>query len=243
MNPTLSKPESKPGLEQIQLLLRLRDTESSSTLKRRLTRATNADRHAALAHLAIRHPSDPTKLVAHGTVGEGQAFDAAYTLDAAPAGAQPLVERMALSLSSVRELIEPEHTAVLVGTEHTVVPGEHPIAIIYPIRRLVHMGQDKFCDYWLNTHARFGQTLEGVRGYRQFHVDQRRSAAAAQALGLGIADFSGVAWAYQASIADIREMLSRPEVAEEALEDEKNFIDLDRSGPMGVYMLEPLTDD
>lgn len=230
-------------MEKIQLLLRLRDTKSSSTLKHRLTRTTHADRHAALACLAIRHPSDPTQQVAHGAVGEGRAFDAAYTLCITPDDDRALEEQIASPLSAIRELIDPEHTAVLVGTEHTVVPGEHPIAVIYPIRRLSHMSQNQFSDYWLNTHARFGQTLEGVRGYRQFHVDQRRSAAAARALGLGIADFSGVAWAYQASIADIREMLSRPEVAEEALEDEKNFIDLDRSGPMGVYMLEPLTAD
>ncbi|MES2301907.1 MAG: EthD domain-containing protein, partial [Pseudomonadota bacterium] len=86
-----------------------------------------------------------------------------------------------------------------------------------------------FHDYWLNRHAQIGRRLIPPFTYHQLHADAALTQRAATTSGLTPSDYDGIVEVHFPDTDALIRQLSRTEVAQEALEDEKNFIDHARS--------------
>jgi hypothetical protein len=108
------------------------------------------------------------------------------------------------------------------------------LTLVFALHRLPSLSSEQFHDYWLNKHAEVGRAVPGLQGYRQFHANQEATKAAAEAVGVALSDFEGAAEGFYRSLKDFLEIMSKPEVAADAIEDEKKFIDHSRS-VIGLY--------
>lgn len=161
-------------------------------------------------------------------------FDAAYQLRSSHAdslaaladGIQEVVEQLSAWINRTT-------SAVLVGTEIAITQGSGPIEIIMPLRRQRELSPDDFMHNWFIQHAALSDDVQGVR-YRQSHVDIDATNRLAQAVGIGLGDIDGVTEAFFLSSEEALMVMSQPQVANEAIEDEKRFIDHGRS-QFGFY--------
>jgi len=124
--------------------------------------------------------------------------------------------------------ITPFHAEVFAGTDYEIMPGDGHCALFCPLVRLAQLSAEQFSEYWLNVHADFGRRDPNSR-YRQLHASPHRTSALVAASGFGAAPFDGVAQAYFTDPDELRAKLSSPEIAMEAYEDERRFIDHARS--------------
>jgi hypothetical protein len=156
----------------------------------------------ALAHAAARSPEVPDALVrlAPGTGTAG-------LLAASDAS-------RALTFAAVR---------------HSVLPGSNRIRLFFGLRRLPALDRAAFHDYWLNRHAEIGRRRIPPYSYHQLHADAAATQAAAHATDIAPIDLDGVVEVHFPDVDAFVRQLSRKEVAEEALADERNFIDHSRS--------------
>jgi hypothetical protein len=122
-----------------------------------------------------------------------------------------------------------ERAEVFACIRHSVLPGYDTIRLFFGFQRLEHQTREACHDYWLNVHADFGRRLIPPYSYHQLHVQAEATARAAAATGLPASVLDGVAEVYFPDIPAFIAQLSRPDVASEALEDERNFIDHARS--------------
>jgi hypothetical protein len=120
-------------------------------------------------------------------------------------------------------------SVAIAGTEYVIFPGDRPVLLLYALRRLPSLTHDQFCDHWLQRHAEFARPTQAERGYRQLHADPGWSADVAVAAGVGLSDLDGVAEASYGDMDDFLAVMARPEIAADAMEDEKRFIDHSRS--------------
>ncbi|MEO0033869.1 MAG: hypothetical protein RIS94_3627, partial [Pseudomonadota bacterium] len=156
----------------------------------------------ALAHAAGRDPAVPDALVTVTSFG----------------GVAPLVA-----------LADAARSTVAAGTRHAVLPGRDAIRLFFGLRRLPTLTREGFHDYWLNHHAEIGRRLIPPYTYHQIHADAAMTDGAAAATGLAASTYDGLVEVHFPDIDAFVRQLSRPEIAAEALEDEKNFIDHSRS--------------
>jgi hypothetical protein len=122
----------------------------------------------------------------------------------------------------------PFHAEVFAGIDYEIMPGDGQCALFCPLVRVAQISAQQFNDYWLNVHADFGRRDPNSR-YRQLHASPHRTSALVAASGFGAATFDGVAQAYFTDPDELRAKLSSPEIAMEAYEDERRFIDHERS--------------
>jgi hypothetical protein len=122
---------------------------------------------------------------------------------------------------------------VLVGKEIAITRGDGPIYNIMPLRRLSALSHEAFMHHWFDRHAALGEGVEGVR-YRQNHVDYPGTEALAGRMGLFFAPMDGLTESYFDSVDAAMAILSQEDVSVGAIEDEKLFIDHDRS-QFGLY--------
>lgn len=177
----------------------------------------------------VKLPEDPFSSTAQGAGAAGLHLDG--FLEMASEVVEPTVMR-SLVMGVAARLgadVDPASSALVAGEEHTIFPGDRPVLLIYALRRLPALTHEQFCDHWLHRHAEFARPTQEHRGYRQFHADPEWSARLAGAAGVAIADIDGVAEASYADVADFQDVMSRPEVAADAMEDERRFIDHARS--------------
>jgi hypothetical protein len=118
-------------------------------------------------------------------------------------------------------------SGILAGTEYIVMPGEGPVMLFCPLRRLERLSRQEFQHYWLDVHAEFGRRPDNR--YRQFHTDDATTVIAAAAAGVPASNFDGIALAYFDDLDHLRSKLSSPEIAGDAFADEQRFIDHARS--------------
>lgn len=137
----------------------------------------------------------------------------------------PLVEGMAARLDG---LVLPETSAILVGTEHVILPGDGSVLVLIANRRLPSFTHDGFLKYWLDYHGPFARTHtppEVGLGYRQFHTDVGPTERFQHAAGFGLGDFDGAAECYYRDEAAVRQLMGLTEVVDQATVDEKGFVD------------------
>lgn len=121
-------------------------------------------------------------------------------------------------------VIDVTHTRVMGAICHEILAGVGPVRLHYGLRRLSHLDRAAFQVYWLGHHADIGRALIPPYSYYQSHADQEMTDTLAALTGWSQADFDGVATVHFPDEAACDRQLSREDVAEIALEDEKNFI-------------------
>jgi hypothetical protein len=222
-----------------QVLLVLREGVSPSALERALAaeaarlleRAPAGTREVQL----VRLEDDPTRQSAHGEEMEAApSFDAVIELSGEDLDQVALASAFEGVGPRLEDWVVPERSAAVAGTEHTFVEGSQPLRIVMGLRRLETLTSPAFHDYWLNTHGELGRKVPGSQGYRQFHADAEASARLAAAAGVAVDDFEGVAEAYFTDMDAFMAVMSRPEIVEPLLEDERRFIDHSRSA-IGLF--------
>lgn len=173
---------------------------------------------AAPGHsLALLMPADTLPALAHVGSPDPALPDAILTL---PEGCEiPAVEGYA----------DVARSRVLVARRHAILPGGNAIRLVFALRRLPRLTLAAFHDYWLNRHADIGRRLIPPYTYHQLHADPACTATAAARTGLTAADYDGIVEVHFPDVEAFVRQLSRPEVAGEALADERNFIDHARS--------------
>lgn len=140
------------------------------------------------------------------------------------------------------DLIQPEHSAAVVGVAHDILPGSAPIQMAIGARRLPSFTHQGYIDYWFGDHSNEARaTDENVGGmaYRQIHVDLDASASLARRAGLAIGDFDGMPEVYFADRAAMEAIYLAPGVWEHAFADEQRFVDHSRS----IFSLLLMADD
>ncbi len=119
------------------------------------------------------------------------------------------------------------------------------IKLVFCLRRLSHLSRTEFQHYWRTTHAplvRKHQKALGARRYVQVHTLDDPSNEALRASRGGPDPYDGVAELWWDSREKLMEALATPEGVEagrELLEDEKRFIDLERS-PLWIAEENPV---
>ncbi len=161
-------------------------------------------------------------------------FDAAYQLRSADTGQlENLSAGIAEVVEQLDEWLDRSRSALLVGTEVAITRGWGPIKIIMPLRRWPEQSHDEFMQNWYGRHASIGEAVEGVR-YRQNHVDADATNRLSKTTGITFEELDGVTESFFLTTKDAIDVMSRPEVAVDAIEDEKQFIDHSRS-QFGFY--------
>ena len=109
------------------------------------------------------------------------------------------------------------------------------IKLVYCVRRLPRLSREEFQRYWRETH---GPLVRGhaktarIQRYVQVHtLDTPMNDALRQGRG-GLEPYDGVAEAWWDSAEDLAAVMATPEgqkAAQELIDDERRFIDLERS--------------
>lgn len=140
-------------------------------------------------------------------------------------------DRLAAATASLVRRMQPlcADGSLLVVRRHSVLPGRDAIRLFFGLRRLERLSLTGFHDYWLNRHAEIGRRLIPPYSYHQLHADPDLSARIADRAGIEPSSLDGIVEVHFPDVAALVTQLSRKEVAEEALADERNFIDHARS--------------
>jgi hypothetical protein len=218
------------ALNKVQLLLVKRQGVTGEAFERALRAEARAiSPRSPTVELAMALPPAVMGLSTQGASGAGLApIDAVLEISAAvDTSLNALALRFAGIGARLAALLDPTHSCVLAGTEHIVMPGNAPVVLYCPLRRLGHLSRAQFQDYWLNVHAEFGR-FPGNR-YRQYHCEEVATQAAAAMVGLAAGDFDGLAIAYFDDVAHLRATLASPDISKDAFADEQRFIAHSRS--------------
>lgn len=176
--------------------------------------------------LAMIMPADALPALAHVAETDDILPEAILTLRG------PL-DRTVDALPAAAAIIEPvvdrARSSVLAVQRHTILPGCDTIRLFFGLRRLDRLPLNAFHDYWLNHHADIGRRLLPPYSYHQLHTLPEATAIMAAATSIPASTLDGVVEIHFPDIAAFVKQLSRPEVSEEALVDERNFIDHARS--------------
>jgi uncharacterized protein (TIGR02118 family) len=110
------------------------------------------------------------------------------------------------------------------------------VKIIFALRRLPHLSVEEFQNYWREKHgplARKNLPIMRCKRYIQTHTLKTDFNELLKAYrGFTVEPFDGIVELWWDSIEDLQEAFSTPEGAraqDELLNDEKQFIDLERS--------------
>ncbi len=129
----------------------------------------------------------------------------------------------------LHEVIDREQSGCFAGYRHTILEGTGPVRLTYALRRLANLTLAQFQDHWLNVHADIGRRLLPPYSYHQIHAREEWVLRTGEILGLPSSGFDGIVECHFPDVHAFKVQLSRPDVAEEALTDERNFIDHARS--------------
>ncbi len=109
------------------------------------------------------------------------------------------------------------------------------IKLVYALRRLPHLSREEFQRYWLDTHGPLVRDRAGalrIRRYVQVHTLETPLNDALRESRGALEPYDGVAELWYDSADDLAAGGTSPEgqkAARELLEDERRFIDLQRS--------------
>jgi hypothetical protein len=126
---------------------------------------------------------------------------------------------LSAALHGAAGMIDLARSALLIGTEHVVKPGDGAILVTMLTRRRPGFTPATYRDRWLGKHAPFGLCI-GAAGYRQLHIDDMPYP------GLPSTDrFDGAGMVFFRDAAHMAAARAAPEVTQDATRDEMRFID------------------
>jgi hypothetical protein len=162
-------------------------------------------------------------------------FDAIIDIESASVPLSELTASLTTLRSSLDGSIDPVTSAAIAGVEHTIVAGEAPLTLVYPIRRVPSLSPEAFRERWFRGHVEVASEAGnlGKFRYRQFHASPDATAAAAETAGVVLADFDGAAIGFYDDRDQFVTVAVDPAMR---IDDELHFIDHSRSA-MGIYEL------
>lgn len=190
-----------------------------------------AGRPGVTLAFGLRSPGDPIEGTWHGEA-LGPAPDGFEVL--AEASGETLdFDALAHALAPVLEAaagrFDGARSTLLAGRHHLLAPDGGPYMMVFALRRPAAMTREAFFDYWANRHGPLILSRFRGRGsYYQFHGDDTATAALARRFGIGVDDYDGHAGGWLPDPAVLATSMRRDN-ARTALEDERQFIDHDRS--------------
>lgn len=137
----------------------------------------------------------------------------------------------------LHEVIDREQSACFAGYRHTILEATGSIRLTYALGRLANLTLAQFQDHWLNVHADIGRRLLPPYSYHQIHARVDWALRTSESLGLRSSGFDGIVECHFPDVQAFKVQLSRPDVSDEALADERNFIDHARSIP-ALYRMD-----
>ena len=203
-----------PPLET-HLLLALHSGADADQVARRVLDAVPS------AGIATLCPASALPALAHAATLSSELPDVVVTLDTP--------QDVARTMRVVAKEADLVRSTVVVAERHAVLPGNDAIRLFFGLRRLERLTREQFHDYWLNRHADYGRRLIPPYTYHQLHTDGAATRAASNSLGIPESTLDGIVEVHFPNLEALIKQLSRPDVAEGALADEKNFIDHSRS--------------
>ena len=138
-------------------------------------------------------------------------------------------EDAASLLAALAPHVLAERSSLAVVERHVVLEGRDCIRLFFGLRRLPALTLAEFHHYWLHHHADYGRRMIPPYSYHQLHADPVRAAALAGAVGLPASTLDGIVEVDFPDVEALVRQLTRPDVAQDALEDERRFIDHGRS--------------
>jgi hypothetical protein len=215
-----------PEPERDILLLCKRSMDTSEAALATALRAAETASVALTTEAVMRFPQTALPALAHAAEPDPALPDAILTLRAEP-------RRIAVALPAVMQALAPAvdrtGSTLFASYRHAILPGHDAIRLFFGLRRLERLTLEGFHDYWLNRHAELGRRMIPPYTYHQLHADPAMTAEMAAIAGLSASSLDGIVEVHFPTIAAFVAQLSRPDVAEEALADERNFIDHARS--------------
>lgn len=161
-------------------------------------------------------------------VGDASPYSVTIELDASndPAAiAEPAVGL----LEPLDGLFDPSASMALVGTDVVFIEPPVPpsgFRFQYLMRRRHDYTHDAYLRRYEEVHSSFGLRTPNLEGYVQHHVDLERSAALAEATGLGDPACDSMSELHLASVEHFLEgVVANPQIGREAVEDEERFLD------------------
>jgi hypothetical protein len=148
------------SVPKIQLLISLRKSVHAGTLINLLEDeiATLRKSFPRIEHrLAVRLSGDPTASVPQDGAGIRDAIPPSFDvwLELAPkeCSIESLIESLEDLGDRLGSQIDRSQSAIIIGQEHTIVPGTESLLLIMAIRRRSHLSSQQFHDFWRNDHA------------------------------------------------------------------------------------------
>ncbi|GLS98814.1 hypothetical protein GCM10007897_01920 [Sphingobium jiangsuense] len=138
-------------------------------------------------------------------------------------------EDVAPLLAALAPYVLVERSSLAAAERHVVLEGRDRIRLFFGLRRLPALTLAEFHRYWLHHHADYGRRMIPPYSYHQLHADPARAAALAGTAGLPASTLDGIVEVDFPDVDALIRQLTRPDVAQDALEDERRFIDHDRS--------------
>jgi hypothetical protein len=162
-------------------------------------------------------------------------FDAIVDIESASVPLPELTASLTALRSSLDGSIDPTTSAAIAGVEHTIVAGEAPLILVYPIRRATWLSPEAFRERWFRGHVEVASEAGnlGKFRYRQFHGSPDATAAVAETVGVVLTDFDGAATGFYDDRDQFVTVAVDPAMR---IDDELHFIDHSRS-TMGLYEL------
>jgi hypothetical protein len=203
------------------LLLRLADPAAFAATLRE---------HAVPNATAMLHSSDT--VLGDSLHGQALAGRAAYDAVVFVTGEEQLATLRQLA-PLLAGCVDMAASAAIAGIAQDITAGTERSRLVFSLRRRADLTRAEFHDYWFNRHAAGPRERGQPSGYHQLHAEEEASAAAAQAVGLAVSDHDGAALFKCAEFESKRRAFRHPATLE-ALEDERRFIDHQRS-ELGTY--------
>lgn len=212
--------------DEVQILLCKRADVPFDAFHRKLAEiVASAPQSGLCGEWASLAPADALSALPHvAETAGGAAPDAILSLSGERASLQKMLGGLNLG-----EVADTTASTLSGARRHAILPGNGPIRLHFGLRRLSRLTRAQFLDYWLNTHAEFGRRLIPPYTYHQLHADEGLTDSAARLAGVGASTLDGIVEVHFPSIEALVKQLMRPDVAVEALADERNFIDHARS--------------
>ncbi len=135
-------------------------------------------------------------------------------------------------------LVDAERSGIIAGTAHTFLAGDAPFLSAYCHRPAKGKTIEACQAHWKAKHLEIVSSViksepeakrRALASYVQFHSDATESRLIADALGVRHADFTGVARNLTSDPQDMTARFKSSATENNALADELNFIDHDRS--------------
>lgn len=170
-------------------------------------------------HLTVRYPHFGA---------QAPHFDVIVELESPSATLAELAEPLTELGRALSGCIDPARSGVIAGVEHTIVAGDGPLVLVYPIRRVAALSPEAFWDRWFRGHVQVASDAGnlGKFRYRQFHAVPAATTAAAVAIGVDLDDFDGAAIGFYDDREQFIGVAVDPDMR---IEDELHFIDHARS--------------